>query len=167
MIAGVDEWSADYTLGIPAIFAFWFDPVAYKSAQIDIVNPTSAKIDIGRIYLGFAFSPDVNIDWGAEVEWVDPSKHKRTDGGGLRTEAVQSHRRFVCDFKWVTDTERERLSWLLERVTKSGDMLCTLDPNATGRESLENTMVCKRTNNNKFRRDRYNKNTIRLDLVEA
>jgi hypothetical protein len=166
-IAGVDTWGATFSLGIPSIFSNWFDPVAYKSLQIDIVNPTATTLDIGRIYLGYAFVPTSNFSYGSVIEWIDPSKHNRTDGGGLRTETVPSYRRFEIPLDWMSDTNRERLSWLLERVTKGGDMLMTLNPNATGRESLENTAVCKRVVNNKFARRYNNINSTKLVLEEA
>lgn len=166
-VAGVDTWGASFTLGIPAIFSLFFPAVAYKSLQIDIVNPTATTVDIGRVYLGFAFVPSANFSYNSVIEWVDDSKHNRTDGGGLRTETVPAYRRFEIPLDWMTDVDRERFSWLLERVTKGGDMLISLDPNATGRESLENTMVCKRVVSNKFAQRHHNINTTKLIVAEA
>lgn len=167
-IAGVDSWGANYSLGIPAIFQSWWNPpVAYKSLQIDIVNPTATTVDIGRVYLGYAFVPSANLSYNTIIEWVDNSKHTRADGGGLRTESVQSFRRMEIPLDWMTDIDRDRFSWIMERVTKNGDVMISLDPNATGRESLENSGVFKRVNNNRFSSRFFNTNATRLILEEA
>lgn len=152
-LAGIDPWADAYTLGIPDIFAHWFDAVAYKSLQIDIDQPSGSEIaylDIGRLYIGWAFVPTVNFSRGAAIVWVDKSIHNRTAGGGIRTEGVVSFRRYELSLDFMPVSDRERLSHLLERVGKQGDMLITLDPEATGRTHIENTMVGKRVSDNKI-----------------
>jgi hypothetical protein len=154
-LAGIDPWSDAYELGIPGIFSHWFDAVGYKSLQIDIdftpvTSPALPFIDIGRLYIGWAFVPTINMARGASITWVDKSIHNRTAGGGLRTENIDAYRKFDLDLNWMPVSDRERLSHLLERVGKGGDMLISLDPTATGRTSLENTMVGKRTVDNKI-----------------
>lgn len=167
--AGIDPWGASYedTSNIPKIFSLWFTAIAYKSIQIDVSATDNTTIDIGRLFLGFAFIPKSNFSWGSEFEWVDPSLQTRTAAGGLKTEKRDPYRRFTFDLDWVEDTERERLSHELEKTGRSGDVFIALNPNATGRLKLEKTMIAKRISNNKFARNFHNNQTQQLVFEEA
>ena len=149
MRPGLDAWGFAYeSAGMPKIFSLWFDLTAYKSLVIDVSSPDNTQIDIGRLFIGSAFVPAINYNWGNGIEWVDPSKHTRTAAGSLKTHSIRAYRRFTYDLGHLSNEERERLSYDLERVTKSGDVLICLDPTATGRTALEQTMIGKRVSNN-------------------
>jgi len=170
-LAGIDPWADAYTIGIPNIFAHWWAPeVAYKSLRVDIDQPEGSEIgyiDIGRLYIGWAFVPSVNFARGVSIEWVDPSKHNRTAGGGIRTENIMPYRKFDFDLNFMPVSDRERLSYLLERVGKGGDMLISLDPTAEGRSGIENTMVAKRIVNNKISQLSQSISATKLVFEEA
>lgn len=168
-LAGIDAWGDVYEVGSESIFSHWFDAVAYKSLQIDIDQPISAEesIDIGRLFIGWAFVPTVNFSRGATITWVDKSIHNRSAGGGLRTENIQPYRKFDLDLNFMPITDRERLSHLLERSGKGGDMLISLDPTATGQTSLENTMICKRVIDNKISQHQFSRHSAKLSFEES
>lgn len=149
MRPGLDPWGYSYdSVGMPKIFSLWFELTAYRSIRIDIESPTNDYIDIGRLFIGTAFVPSKNYNWGNELEWVDKSEHTRTAAGSLKTKQVKAYRRFTYQLSHLNNEERERLSYDLERRTKAGDVLICLNPAATGRTALEQTMIAKRVNNN-------------------
>jgi len=148
---GFDAWDDIYPLTLPNTFSVWFTNVTYKSFQVDIDQPASpiAIIDIGRLFLGFAFTATVNFSKGASIEHVDKSIHKRTGGLGIRTLSMAPYRKFDISINHMPLSDREQLLELLERYGKGRDMLISLDPMATNRISVENTMIAKRISNNK------------------
>jgi len=169
MRAGIDTWGANYEddSGLPAIFSLWFDAVAYRSLQIDVSAPDNTDIDIGRLFMGWAFAPTVNFNYGSAFELIDNSKHTRTAGGSLRTENVEAYRRASVDLQWLTDIDRERLSHELAKATKGGDILLSLDPGLGGRLGLEQTMIAKRVNNSTFTPRFSNTNSTKLTFEEV
>lgn len=169
MQPGVNGWAETYNLGTgtPAIFSHFFSPVNWLSYQVDITNPTASVVDIGRLMLGYAFVPSANFSWGSELEWVDPSTHSRAASGGLHTDLVDSYRRYRLPLDWLTDIDRDQLSEQLEKATKSSEMLVSLNPNATGRRRLENTMICKRVSNNSYVPTHFNNNQTVLEVEES
>jgi len=169
MRPGIDPWGATYEddSNLPAIFSLWFSDVAYRSIQVDVSAPDNTTIDVGRLFLGWAFVPSVNYNYGSTFEFIDPSKHTRTAGGSLRTERVEAYRRAVIDLEWLPGNERERLSHELERIGKGGDILVALDPGESGRLGLEQVMVAKRISDNRMTQRFFNTTKTQLIFEEV
>ena len=172
MIPGVTPWGGAYPDGVnlPPIATLWFDTMPYRSLQVDITSPGNGAtdaLDVGRIFLGQAFVPEYNYNFGDPLEWVDHSRHTRTAGGSLRTEETHAYRRVTISLDWLNLGEREFLAGEFERrMTKAVDLLLSMNPEATGRTKLEGTMICKRVNDIALRHTTPQSNALQLILEE-
>ena len=162
-------WGSDPEIneGIPKAFTEWFDEITARSMEIEITATGNVDIEIGRIVLGKAFETIVNAAYGQSLEWTKESTQVRTAGGTLRTEEIDSNRRIELQFQELTPDETTELSKNLLISGEAGEILITLDPLTTGRQSNEETVLAKRTSPNKQVRAFFNTNTTSLAFEEA
>ena len=162
-------WGSDPEIneGIPKAFTEWFDEITIRSVKIEITATGNTEIEMGRIVFGKAFETVVNATYGQSLEWTKESTQVRTAGGTLRTEEIDSNRRLELNFQELTPDETTELSKNLLISGESGEILITLDPLTTARQSNEETVLSKRTSSNKQTRAFFNTNTIPLAFEEA
>ncbi len=151
---GVDPLGATYEQQSihPSIAALFFDPIPYQSFQLDINAPGAASFDIGRLFLGQSFQPQINYVYGQPFETVDPSQHIVTGGGSLVTVQAEQYRRARVNLQHLDRAERERLSYELVRLGKNAQILLALDPGESGLLKIEQTLIGKRESNAAFNR---------------
>ena len=130
----------------PSIAALFFSPVLYKSFQLDINAPGATDFDIGRLFLGNAFRPLINYDFGSPFKTIDPSEHVRTGGSSLITVRRNAYRQAEIDLRHLDRGERERLSYEENRLGKSPQIFLALDPGETGLLRIEQMLIGKRLN---------------------
>lgn len=149
--AGIDAYGATYNELLPSgsqVYVKFFDaPLAIDSYKIEIKGaPKDGYFEIGRVFVGYSFSPQENYNWGAVVEWGESGEHVPTEAGSLRTIGGTSERRrrFDIELDWLSAADRTNLVTKLVKVGMGGDLLVAMQPDGDGFEQLEHTMVCRR-----------------------
>ncbi|MFG1487652.1 hypothetical protein ABMA58_00210 [Oceanospirillum sp. HFRX-1_2] len=149
--AGVDAWGATYNDQLPvdsAVTVHWVPQqllVTGYRITLTSANP-DGFMQIGRIFAGASFSPEVNFDWSPKVEWQEQGEHLPTEGGSLRTVGLSGLRRKVdLQLSWLSDSDRVQLVSLLGKAGLSADLLISLYPSHESEMlELEGLIVCRR-----------------------
>ncbi len=112
-----------------SMFMQFFTAQTFRYWRIDIVDPLSLYIDIGRLYISKAFQPKTNIEYGINEGIFDPSRKTRTVSG----EVIPLERnkwRFV-DFSLGYATKEEMFGEIFPIENMRGttkDVLFVVDP---------------------------------------
>jgi hypothetical protein len=134
-IWGPAAWGGEAFADWPVVFSvMWFDPVAALSFDLEINDGANADgyLEASRLFVGLYWTPEVNINYGVSLSWVDKSTQERTDGGSLRTDAVESFRRWEMDLSRLTSGERAQLSEILRRTGLRNDLFLSVFPEESG-----------------------------------
>lgn len=171
MIAGIDPWGNYYDpqSNLDTVFSVGFDTVEFKSAQIDIANPTPTNgiLEIDKMALFFAWTPTYNFENGATTVIEDSTIMNQTVAGGFRPSNFPARRRMDINFSYMSDQDRSLLSHILvERTTKANDLYIIANPNATGVSKYLHTSIFKREGDSEFTQTEYNFNDYALILRE-
>lgn len=149
--AGIDPWGATYNDQVPGnvpMTVHWLEtPLLITGYRLTVTGtPAEGFIEIGRIYVGLSWSPQVNFNWSPKVDWVENGEHLRTEGGSLRTVGTGAIWRQVdIQLDWLNDTDRTQLVSLLGNAGKGADLLISMYPEANSTMlELEGIMVCRR-----------------------
>ena len=137
-----DAWPASYfTLWLPAAVA------GVMGFKIEIADTGgSSYLEIGRVYMGAAWSPAVNCSYGLTMAWQEQSKQFRTDGGSLRTEGNEPFRTFNFQLDTLTAEERATLVNLFRKLGLRKDFFVSFFPTAGGDLETDYTAAVKITN---------------------
>ena len=88
------------------------NPVSYRYWRIDFIDSVSAFVDIGRLYMSLAWSPNVNADYGLPIGWTDLSKLPRASSG--QTVPLRKKKFRYAEFALTFLSEEEALDNLFE-----------------------------------------------------
>lgn len=172
-ISGIDPFASEFETDsqLTPNYSLWFDPVWYKSFQIDITNAagfTNNVLKVDKLWLGYAYGADHGIEHGWESNLLDDSEHIRKPGGGMETVegVVRRSLRLEWDAAALDNAERHTLRHLLDRAKMSGDLLVTLDPNDARSQRYETTSIYRRKSPVSFISQFWNGNGFGLDLEE-
>ena len=149
-----DTWEAE----LPAnVYIYLDEPYEYQSIQCTLNMTFGAGYDdlfatVGRVLVGHAFCPRIGYAPGANIIDIDPSRHRRTSGGGIHTIGKRPYRRFNLSLNHLNPNDREILSAQLKRVGKTADILVALDEELTGEDALDHAMIGRLANNKAFSR---------------
>lgn len=170
---GIDSWGATYNDQMPGgstLGVHWLpEPKAIDRYQLTF-NSTGPDswIEIGRIFVGLSFSPDVNMNWSPAVDWLESVEQRQTEGGSLRSIGGGEPRRKVSvQLDWLSESDRQRLVTQLVKVGLSADLLVSLYPGQGGLRELEHTMVCRRENSFSHKHSRLNNWQTSLSFLEV
>lgn len=146
--AGIDQWGATYNDLLPGgseLGIHWMPaPVLADRYELEVSSTkTSGYFEIGRIFSGLSFSPEINIDWNPVIDWGDRSEQLETEGGSLRTIKRPGRRSFDIRLSWLSASDREVLISRLVRGGLGNDLLVSLFPETGGLGELEHTMICR------------------------
>lgn len=109
-----------------------FDDQTFRYWQIDIVDPNSVYLDIGRIYISKAWQPAVNMDYGLSEGWIDPSRKTRTVSGEMVPLERKKYRYAELTFSYTSQDEIFNNAFEIERLRgRTKDVLYINDPDAT------------------------------------
>ncbi|MCE6993050.1 hypothetical protein [Dyadobacter sp. CY323] len=121
-----------------------FADQTFRWWQIDIVDPNSVYLDIGRIYISKAWQPEVNMDYGLAEGWIDPSRKSRTVSGEMIPLERKKFRYADFTFSYATQDEVYNNAFEIERLRgRTKDVLYINDPDATAhlqRRSIYGTL---------------------------
>ena len=132
---GLEPWGGDSFRDWPVAFSLlWFTPALALSfdLQIDDAANTDGYLEASRLFMGTYWSPENNMSYGVRLQWVDPSTQERTDGGTLRTDAVESHRRWEFDLSALAPGEAAQLQDILRRSGMRNDLFLSCFPELGG-----------------------------------
>ncbi|MCO5129736.1 MAG: hypothetical protein M9932_04130 [Xanthobacteraceae bacterium] len=105
----------------------------------DTSNP-DGYVQLGRFMAGDAFVPQVNIDWGAQLSFVDESKQSRSVGMQLYSDKKPLRRKLQCSFGALSESEAMGVIYDLHRTLgKTGNCIVVYDPDDNA------SMVLRRT----------------------
>jgi hypothetical protein len=134
---GIQPWGADTFEDWPVAYTdLWFAEVGARSFDLEFSDPANGDgyIEASRLFLGRYWSPDSNFSYGVKITSVDLSTLERTDGGSLRTDAVETFRRWEISLEWLDAMERARLMDIVRVAGKSADMFVSCFPTDADQE---------------------------------
>jgi hypothetical protein len=113
------------------LFLKYFAPQTYRYWRIDIADPNSVYLDIGRLYISKAWQPVNNMNYGFAQGIIDPSRKARTVSGEMvpleRTKIRWSE--FTLSF--ANEAEMYDNAFEIERLRgRTKDILFVHDPDA-------------------------------------
>lgn len=98
----------------------------------DSENP-AGYFEAGRFFAGVAWSPSINMNYGARVRWVDNSEVSRTLGGKRLVAERPKYREVDLSFSWLEKSEAFGAAFEIGRTLgKSEDFLVILRPDEGG-----------------------------------
>lgn len=90
---------------MPAIASGLGDPVYGRYFKIEITDPGRTYLDIGRLVISPAYQPTINLQYGWEMQFVDPSPRTRSRGGQYYVDARRKYRRLTISLQGIKKDE--------------------------------------------------------------
>ncbi len=145
--AGIDPWLAMYDNRMPPPIAkFWFDDVFYADGfEVTIDDPAlpDGYLEVGRLFCGEYISPEINFSYGAQLAFIDSSKHRYTQGG-VSTQRGTIRREFQFDLKSLGEEDRRRLELEFALAGKWADIFLCAYPEEGGFKEVVHTFLGRR-----------------------
>jgi hypothetical protein len=132
---GIDVWGPGLFTEWPvAYYTLWFATCSALSFRLEMSDPINPDgyMEIGRIFCGLYFEPEFNVSHGASVEWADSSRQARTEGGSLRTENIESYRRWKFSLAVLSETERAIITDIFRSTGLKSDFFISAFPGRGG-----------------------------------
>jgi hypothetical protein len=143
---GIDPLGATvYTEWDKISATLWFEAVSALSFELTLSDAGNSDgyMEVSGLYMGVAASPTFNAVNGLALKWQDDTKQERTDGGSLRSDAVEPYR--VIQFNLDTLVESERAIFI-EMMRSTGlrkDIFVSCFPGAGGKQERDYSFACK------------------------
>lgn len=169
---GAFPWDGVDTEAYPG-GALWFylnpEPVygRYVWVYVEDVGNPNGYIDIGRFLAGQAWSPARNINFGAQINWIDPSPVRRSRYGRRFSEELPKYRTVDMQFGLLTQAEAIGASFdILRKVGKTGDLFYVEDPQADPSLRFRTSVYASLVENSPITNEFHDGFTWRLSLEE-
>ena len=126
------------------LFFQYFPTINMRYWRVDISDPNSTYLDIGRLYVANAWQPATNMNYGGGLGYIDPSRKARTKSNEIISNERQQYR--YVDFSLSFSNEAEMYDNAFEvdrRRGRTKDVLFIHDPDAKHqlqRRSIYGTM---------------------------
>jgi len=171
VIAGVDGFGSYFIEGsqLKTHFSILFTDVVFRSWRITITNSagfTNNTISIDKLWLSFAWNPDINPSYGMRSTLLDASEHQKKPGGGVETISREVVRSIQMQFKQMENAQRHTIRHILERAKMGGDLFISADPNNAISLNFEMTSIFRRTNSMTFAHTFFDNNEFGLSVEE-
>jgi len=156
---GTDTFEDLYSTALSEnIFFYLSERFRYQSFDVQIEADFGSGFanlvcDIGRMMIGRAFEPEINLSPGVQMGKVDPSEVIRTNSAGTHTISRAGYRRFQFSLEHLSENEMVILSDMLETVGKSTEIVCALDPGAEGQAGIIQSLFGKVVSDRNFTRN--------------
>lgn len=166
---GVTPWMANYNSKLPVqMCVHWFNTHAFNSYEIHLKpSPAADYSEVGRIFLGEAISPDINMNEGCELTYVERGKHRDSAAGGLWTIGKGVSRKFEFDLQYLDAIQRNELALELVSAGLESDLLISAYPGRGDVLELEHTIIGKRMDSFATTHVDYDEFRTRLGFIEA
>ena len=150
-VVGVDPWGTSSLSLLPTQqFVIWLDNViladSYRITINDASNP-DGYIQVGRIFAGEYYSPEINAEYGLQLEWQDFGENRRTESGSLRTINTGFARRVSFGLDILSPQEFSRLTLAVARTPKENDIYINIYPEQGGVLEASHAFLAKRESN--------------------
>ncbi len=113
-------------------FPVFFNAATVKKFEIIVTssgNP-DGYIEVGRVLIGNAWSPEHNAEYGATIGHVDESEINRT-AGGQYVDRRGMHKTISFDLRYLSDSDRSELSSIVRRNGKRSPVFVSMYPDET------------------------------------
>lgn len=123
----------------------WFDQVEALSVRVivsDVGNPDT-YLQVGRLIMGVASTPQLNVSLGLQNSWREDTKQTRSEGGSLRSDSKPQYREIDMTLGELDSGSRSGFFENVRFVGKRKDFLCSIFPELGGGTERDYTMQCK------------------------
>lgn len=105
--------------------------VAARYWKVEISDASNADgfVQIGRLFVGPAWSPAVNYDYGASLGFESDTTLEKALGGQEYFDRRTGRRVFRCQLSWLSEQEAYERAWEIQRsLGYDGEVLVLIDP---------------------------------------
>lgn len=99
----------------------------YWSIEIDDTANVDTYVQIGRVFVGGGFVPNINMDFGYLRGWEDLSEITRSDAGAEFALIRPRRRTTRFELSWLTSAEAEYVHEMQRRLGLTGEVLFVPD----------------------------------------
>jgi hypothetical protein len=147
----------------------WFNETFALSGRITLqdTNSKDGIHEFDRVYLGKAFQPSVNFNWGSEFAWQTTTQQKLTAAGSVFAVDKPKTRQLAFSLDFVPDIERPHLSAAIQHVGLNRDWFLSLYPEDGGTKEIEHAMAAKFTAIPSLSNTFFNNYTAKFVVREA
>jgi len=121
------------TYGISAIVTLP-TPVIARYARIEFVDASNSDgyLQAGRLFVGTAWRPSINLQYGWSIEQIDPSRRVRSRGGQSFVDLQPRYRSLRFSIDYLEKDEMMGNAYELQRLKGiGGDIFVVVDPDDT------------------------------------
>lgn len=157
-----DDWDRAYSVA-------WMGSEAVQSGEILIISNGNEDgyIDINRMLIGQAASPERNFAFGYELDYLDTSTHEMTEGGSSKTDPGFLRRTISLSLPRFVDYERSAWADFMRLSSKYSEIFISLFPEAGGKLERDYSMVCVVKERSSLRNVHATKFTMTMQLLET
>lgn len=168
---GVDPLGAVWTSagGTPHAALWLSAPVlGVFSARLELSDAThpAGYLEAQRLYLGQAFCPTVNLNWGAELSYQDESTFIRSARGSLFVESGPRYRQLSLTLDELSDAEVMQLGAAVSAAGKAADALVAVYPDAPVSRRGQYTLAARLSELPRFTHTRIHTSSTTLAFTE-
>lgn len=129
-------WSGQIEEAIRAAYPSHFicrpTQVAARYWKVAITDATNSAgfVQVGRLFIGSAWSPVVNYDYGASLGFESDTTVEKALGGQEYFDRRPGRRVFRCQLSWLSEQEAYERAWEIQRgLGYDGEVFVLIDPN--------------------------------------
>lgn len=101
----------------------------YWKVEIDDTANTDGYVQIGRLFLGSAWQPLVNYDYGWSLGFESDTTVEKALGGQEYFDRRTGRRVFRCQLSWLSEQEAYERAWEIQRqLGHDGEVFVMADP---------------------------------------
>ena len=160
-----------FAYGFGSYARIWFPEGGYagKKLVLDITDPGSPNgyIEASRLFVGRAWSPRHNFDFGNTLSFEDQTRTERSEAGDLRSDMGTRHRKVSFTLSHLNVNDRNSLIRMMRLVGVAKPIFISMYPNsddAFAEEAYQ--MLCKLTDSGKISLPRYERYMTQLEFEE-
>lgn len=113
------------------LFFQYFATINMRYWRIDISDPNSDYLDIGRLYVAKAWQPSTNMNYGTGMGFIDPSRKARTKAGDPMSNRRPAYRYVDFSLSFADEGEMYDNAFEFDRLRgRTKDVLFIHDPDA-------------------------------------
>lgn len=133
---GLEPWGGTVFTGWQSAFAVhWFPAaigaVSFRITLTDPANP-DGYLQVKRLLVGAYFEPEINPDFGLQLNWVENSVQTRTLASSLRTDPRAKFREMTGSLAGLSDDERATFMDIARTVGLTAELFVSGFPELGG-----------------------------------
>lgn len=163
---GVDE--AAYPAG-PVAFLLTPTPnyARYIFVYLDDHTNPAGYLQVGRFLAGQAWSPTINMQYGAGIQTVDPGVPRRTLGGRKLVRAIARYRTVALTLSSQTEDDAMGVSFEIDRqLGKAGDFFFVYDSDDDPTILFKRALYCSLVDTSEITEDAFQRYGWKISAEE-